>query len=289
MVKINGNTDLYALMGYPAKHSLSPFIHNYFFNKYDLNSVYLSFEIIPSDFKTAFSGAKKIGFSGINLTMPFKEDSLNYLEELDEDAKAIKSANTVKINKNERKTKGFNTDISGLIRSLDDHNFNWGVSSCLIIGAGGAAKSAVYALIKKKTEKIYIFSRTASRANEIKILFNNHDFTKIIILNDLNIAPLKEISLIINCTPLGMKLNDSSMDNNILPIPESWNLNKKFVFEMVYNPTHTVLVKKSIKDGAEVIFGTEMLLNQAAFSFEIWKGFFPDLTYLKNYFKNSIK
>lgn len=286
--KINGYTDLYALMGYPARHSFSPFIHNYFFNKYKINSVYLSFEILPIDFKTAFSGAHKLGFSGINLTMPFKEEVLNYIEELDEDAKTIKAVNTIKFDKEKKIIKGFNTDINGFMKSLDDNYFKWDESNCLVIGAGGAAKSSIYALIKKKVKSIYIYNRTIDRAYEIKSLFKEIKNNKLIILKELNIAPINEINLIVNCTPIGMGENNI-LDDNTIPIPLDWNLNKKYVFEMVYNPVYTSLVKKSIKDGAKVIFGTEMLLNQAAFSFEIWKGFFPDLRYLKKYFKNSFK
>ena len=286
--KINGYTELFALMGYPAKHSLSPFIHNYFFNKYKINSVYLSFEILPSDFKTAFFGAYKSGFSGINLTMPFKEEVLNYVEELDEDALVTKAVNTIKFDKEKKVIKGFNTDIKGFIKSLDDKSYQWDNSNCLVIGAGGAAKSSIYALIKKKVKSIYIYNRTVDRAYEIKTLFKEIENNKLIITEELNIAPINEVNLIVNCTPIGMEKNNIS-DDNTIPIPLDWNLNRKFVFEMVYKPVYTPLVKKSIKDGAKVIFGTEMLLNQAAFSFEIWKGFFPDLRYLKKYFKNCFK
>ena len=286
--KINGYTELFALMGYPAKHSLSPFIHNYFFNKYKINSIYLSFEILPIDFKTAFLGAYKSGFSGINLTMPFKEEVLNYVEELDEDALVTKAVNTIKFDKEKKVIKGFNTDIKGFMKSLDDNCFKWDESNCLVIGAGGAAKSSIYALIKKKVKSIYIYNRTVDRAYEIKSLFKEIENNKLIITEELNIAPINEINLIVNCTPIGMEKNNIS-DDNTIPIPLDWNLNRKFVFEMVYKPVYTPLVKKSIKDGAKVIFGTEMLLNQAAFSFEIWKGFFPDLRYLKKYFKNCFK
>jgi len=286
--QINGYTELFALMGYPAKHSLSPFIHNYFFNKYKINSVYLSFEILPSDFKAAFFGAYKLGFSGINLTMPFKEEVLNYVEELDEDALVTKAVNTIKFDKEKKVIKGFNTDIKGFIKSLDDKSYQWDNSNCLVIGAGGAAKSSIYALIKKKVKSIYIYNRTVNRAYEIKTLFKEIENNKLIITEELNIAPINDINLIINCTPIGMEKNNIS-DDNTMPIPLNWNLNRKFVFEMVYNPIYTLLVKKSIKDGAKVIFGTEMLLNQAAFSFEIWKEFLPDLRYLKKYFKNSFK
>lgn len=287
MKKISGHTELYALMGYPAKHSLSPFIHNYFFKKYDLDAVYLSFEIIPSEFKIAFLGGWKLGLSGINLTMPFKEDSTRYIDELDEDAAATGSVNTIKFDKQDGKIKGFNTDITGFIKSLDDHKFDLKESAVLVIGAGGAAKSAVYALLKNKVKDIYIHNRNPEKADGIKILFNKIYPEKIIVIKDLNQVPVKEIKLIINCTPIGMK--QYLKEKIEIPIPQAWDLENKFIFEMVYEPLITPFVKKAIKEGAEVIYGTEMLLNQASFSFETWTGIYPELTYLKKHFKDSIK
>lgn len=288
MKKISGYTELYALLGYPAKHSLSPFIHNYFFNKYNLDAVYLSFEIIPSEFKIAFLGGWKLGLSGINLTMPFKEDSIKYIDNLDENATATGSVNTIKFDKQSGKIKGFNSDIPGFIESLDDHGFDCKKSKCLVVGAGGSAKSTVYALLKNKIETIYIYNRNSAKAAEIEILFNKTYPGKIIVVEDLNQVPINEIKLITNCTPIGMK-QDHLKEKAVIPVPQEWDLKNKFVFEMVYDPLVTPFLKKAIKDGAEVIYGTEMLLNQASFSFEIWTGIYPDLTYLKKYFKNSIK
>jgi len=288
MKKISGCTELYALLGNPAKHSLSPLIHNYFFKKYNLDAVYLSFEIIPSEFKTAFLGAWELGLSGINLTMPFKEDSLKYIDELDENAKNTGSVNTVKFDRKNRKIKGFNSDITGLTKSLCDHGFDFKKSKCLVIGAGGSARSSVYALLENQIENIYIYNRNQKKAEKIKILFDKISPGKIIVLKDFNQVPLKEIKLIINCTPIGMKQKDL-YEKPEIPIPSTWNLINKFVFEMVYEPLATPFVKKALKDGAEVIYGTEMLLNQASFSFEMWTGIYPNITYLKKRFKDSIK
>jgi len=299
--RISGFTKLYALLGYPAKHSLSPFIHNYFFSKYNIDSIYLSFEVIPNNFKNAFLGALSLGLYGVNLTMPFKEESLKYINEIDEDVKYIKAANTIIFDNEKEIIKGFNTDINGFIKSLDDKFFKWKNSNCLIVGAGGVAKSVAYGLLKKDVKSIFIYNRTTKRAYGIKSLFKDIENNKLIVIDDINNVPINEINLIINCTSIGMKLenyknnnnNDDNLNNNSnefsnsLPIPINWNLKNKFIFEMVYNPTNTALVKKSINDGAKIIFGTEMLLNQAAFSFKIWNGIFPDLRYLKKYFKNS--
>ncbi|MCL6088342.1 MAG: shikimate dehydrogenase, partial [Actinobacteria bacterium] len=265
-VKINSSTDLYALFGYPAKHSFSPFIQNYFFKRNNINSVYLSFEIKPSDINEAFNGAKKIGFSGLNLTMPFKETLIDKIDEMDNDAGLVKSVNTIKFNNTTGRTRGFNTDIPGFIKSLDDVNFTWNNSACLVIGAGGVAKSSIYSLIKKNTAKIYLYNRTIKKAFDLKsVFYNKQDSRRIVVAEDLNSVPLKEINLIVNCSSAGMNLKSTDSDNvSIMPVPEDWDLKNKIVFEMVYDPVITRLVKKSLKDGAKIIYGTDMLLNQAA-------------------------
>ncbi|MHB1345942.1 MAG: shikimate dehydrogenase [Candidatus Humimicrobiaceae bacterium] len=288
MKRISGTTELYALLGNPAKHSLSPFIQNHFFKRYNIDAVYLSFEIDPSEFRAAFNGAQKLGISGLNLTMPFKEYSLEYMDELDENAAATGSVNTIKFDNRSKKINGFNSDIPGLIKSLDDHGFEFKKSNCLIIGAGGSAKSSVYALLKNKIKNIYIYNRNSARADNIKILFDKIHPGKVFTVNDLSQSMAKEINLIINCTPIGMKQDDKPETDEI-PIPAEWDLKNKFVFELVYKPLITPFVKKAVRDGADVIYGTELLLNQASFSFEIWTGIYPDLANLKKYFKDSIK
>src|SRR5680860_227030 len=282
MKTISGYTELYALLGYPAKHSLSPFIHNYFFKKYDIDAIYLSFEVIPSEFKAALLGCAKLGFGGINLTMPFKEDAVKYIDKLDNNASVTNSVNTIKFSKQESNIGGFNTDISGFLKSLNDHCFEYVKSKCLVIGAGGSAKSIVYALLENNVGTVYIHNRTSLKAREIKIMFDNAGQEKIIVVEDLNMAPINEINLVINCTPIGMK-RDRLEESALIPVPARWNLKNKFVFEMVYNPVKTPFIKKALSDGSEVIYGTEILLNQAAFSFDIWTGIFPDLIYFINF------
>lgn len=287
MKTVSGYTELYALLGCPAKHSLSPFIHNYFFKKYNIDAVYLSFEVMPADFKTALQGCSKLGFCGVNLTMPFKEDSVKYIDRLDDNASATGSVNTIKFNRQDSSLEGCNTDISGFIKSLDDHGFEYEKSKCLVIGAGGSAKSIVYALLIKKAKAIYIYNRSIAKAYQIKTLSDKTGLGEIIVVEDLNQTPTSEINLIINCTPIGMK-QDLSKESNLIPVPQGWNLKNKFVFEMVYNPLITPFIKKALDEGGEVIYGTEILLNQAAFSFKIWTGIFPELTYLKKHFKKKL-
>jgi len=158
------------------------------------------------------------------------------------------------------------TDINGLINCLKNKDFKWKSSQALVLGAGGAARSSIYGLLTKKIKKIYIYNRSLDRAKNIRKLFNNDD--RIEIIKYLNNVNAKEINLIINCTPIGMTIDDNL--GNKMPIPENWDLYGKFVVEMVYKPVETLLAVKAKKQKAVLINGWDILLSQAAFSFKIW-------------------
>ncbi|MBN1298822.1 MAG: shikimate dehydrogenase [Actinobacteria bacterium] len=337
-MRVTSKTKLIGLLGNPSRHSLSPLIQNHFLLRYGLDYLYLSFEPLEEDLASAFNGAKSLNFKGLNITMPFKEKIYSLLDWADSTVFITKSVNTVIFDNNSLACTGFSTDGDGLIKSLEDKEFFWDGSKCLVIGAGGAARSALYSLYKKPLKKIYIFDieydksvdmlntmtaqilmmsddRTVAisqGANDIKFkpVFKNHDIFKVnkrsaenrnskikkiytknadILLDGIDsrfkiLTNIKDIEnefesldLIINCTPVGMAINGDKENINRCPLPISWNLKNKYIFDMVYKPLETVLIKKAVKDGAAaVIGGTEMLINQAAFSFNIWFDIMPD-------------
>lgn len=277
---IGPDTKIIALIGNPVRHSLSPGIHNYFIKKYSFNSVYLAFEVKEENLKEAFTGARRLGFLGLNVTMPFKEKVFRLIDRADPAAKVIKSINTVKFDNKKGISEGFNTDVAGFMRSLDDKSFKWGISSCLVIGAGGAARGAVYGMLRKKVRRIWIYNRDAARAKKIINDMGDEGAGKIRVLEKID--GLKNeiggIGLIVNCTPLGM---DIKSYKRLIPVPETWNLEGKFVFDMVYNPVETLLLKKAKKEGAAAIDGIDLLVNQAAESFKIWFGIMPETEYIE--------
>lgn len=284
---INGYTDIYGLLGYPARHSYSPVIHNYLFKKNSINSVYLAFEIKPDNFKECVSCFKILKFKGFNLTMPFKKDIIPYLDKISRDASIINSVNTVV--RTGDIYEGFNTDLDGFIKSLEEKEFNFTDSCALVLGAGSTAGSTVLGLLKKKVKKIYLFNRTADRAFELKDRLRKYFDEEIIILENLKYLgseDLKRIDLVVNCTSVGM---DGLSGSENMPVPENWCLKDKFVFEMIYKPAETMFLIKAKSEKAVIINGLDMLVNQALASFEIWEGFFPDKKDLMEYFKNSVK
>lgn len=282
-MKINSKTRLLGLFGNPSKHSLSPAIQNFFLSEYGQNCVYLSFEPESSNLKVSFNGAKSLSFIGINVTMPFKEDVFKLADMADEAASVFKAVNTVKFLDEEGSNKavGYSTDGAGVIKSLEDKDFSWNEKRCLVLGAGGAAKSAVYSIFQKPVKEIFVFDILPEKTDYmLELLGNPQKIRPLKRLADIE-EELNGIDLIINCTPAGM--DTGNIENiNLLAVPDHWNLKDKYVFDMVYKPFNTRLIKKAEREGAaEIIPGIEMLINQAAFSFKIWFDIMPDERLLK--------
>lgn len=285
---ISSSTKVIALIGKPVKHSLSPRIQNFFINKYSKDAVYLTFEFEHKDLKEAFNGAKKLGFMGLNVTMPYKGEVFKLVDKPDKVSSIIKSVNTVKFDQEQGISTGFNTDVEGLLRSLDKKKFKWTDSKCLIIGAGGAARGAIYGALQKRIKKIFVYNRTKEKVADIISDFKSVGSKKIEALNSINDInyEIEHIDLIVNCTPVGM---GTESHKDMLPVPESWKLKGKFVFDMVYKPIETGFIRKAKKERATVINGIDLLINQAALSFRIWFGILPAIDDVRKMILDNIE
>jgi shikimate dehydrogenase len=285
---ISSKTKLLCLIGNPAGHSLSPKIQNYFLGKNNIDAVYVTFEPSPADIENAFMGAKNLGFKGMNVTMPFKESVYKFLDRPDNDCRLTGSVNTVNFSGKNHISEGFNSDVSGFIMSLDNKGFPWKQSSCLVLGAGGTAKSTVLGLLKKNVNRVYLYNRTRSKAEKIKDKYKETGSHVIKIIKNLDSIKeeIVKTRLIVNCTPLGMEMNSY---RNVLPIPEYWDLGGKYIFEMVYYPVKTRLIKKAESEGAEVIDGLDMLINQGAMSFFRWFGIVPGTGEIKTIINKELE
>ncbi|MCJ7665581.1 MAG: shikimate dehydrogenase [Actinobacteria bacterium] len=266
------------LFGNPAMHSLSPLIHNSFLERTGIDAVYLTFEFSLKSLAEAFLGAKKLGVLGLNITMPFKEHICRLTDSVDPRSAIIGSVNTIKFNSGKRGSMGYNTDVDGFTRSLEENGFDWSGSKCLVIGAGGSAKSSVFALLEKPVKKVYIYNRTTIKAEEIRNSYPMEKRIKIEVLDRLEEINPADMGLICNCTPLGMENSNLS---DMMPVPDKWDLRDIFLFEMVYKPLNTRLLEKGKNEGARVIDGLDMLINQAASSFKIWFDVLPETNGIK--------
>lgn len=272
MVRINGETKLFGLIGQPVNHSLSPLIQNTLSHVMGINNVYVCFDISPRDLELKVKSLINLGVKGFNVTMPHKENVIQYLDSLSESARYVNAVNTVLVKDNH--VKGFNTDCDGFIRSLKESSGK-GVKGdkVLMLGAGGAAKAIAVGLLRDGCDKLYIHNRTAKRAYDLKESLN--DFCeKIVVIDDVE-GVFNETDVIVNTTSVGM--HGDLVNKSPLPDRIMFNSNQRVV-DIIYSPKETLLLKEAKKRGAYVLNGFPMLFWQAVIAFEIWN----DVTVEKN-------
>lgn len=270
--QINGKTKLAGIIGYPLTYTLSPKIQNIAFSNTGLNWCYVPLRVENKNLFNAMKGLKALGFKGVNVTMPYKESILEYIDELDPSAKIVEAVNTISII--EEKLIGYNTDGTGFLKSIqEDANFDLKDKKALITGAGGAAKSIAVSLASAEVTKIIILNRTLEKAQIIEKLlkkfFQNIEISSFDFNADLKKA-FSEVDVIINTTPIGM---DAAI--NQTPAPVEYILDKHFVYDLIYQPKETLFLNQAKKRGAKTLNGIGMLVYQGAASFEIWTGIYP--------------
>lgn len=267
---VKATTDIYGIFGHPVKHSLSPDMHNSAFNTLGLNSVYVAFDIDPESIEEATRAIRVMGIRGINITIPHKQTIIPYLDEVSPDAKLTGAVNTVK-NEN-GKLLGYNTDVGGFLRAIrEDLDFSPEGNTLFLIGAGGAARAVLSAFCMNGGAVVYITDiikdKALELANQFKANFQNITIETVELDNqNLIEQKLNEADILVNASPAGMDSVGS------LDIPLT-SLNKNaVVYDLVYKPPDTSLLKEAKQLGHKASGGLSMLLYQGAESFEIWTG-----------------
>lgn len=264
-MNITSETKIYGLIGYPVKHSVSPQIHNAAFKTIGINAVYLTFEVKKEFLKKALDGVKALGIKGLNVTIPHKVNVIKYLNKLTYEANLIGAVNTI-LNE-DGKLIGFNTDYTGVLKTFETYKIDLTNKKIVLLGAGGAAKAIAFA-IAEKASSLIILNRTKRKAvNLVKEL--NKKLKVNALGNSLTFKALKnslkDADILINATSVGMEPNV----NQTLVAKEL--LQKDMVvFDIIYNPLETKLLKEAREIGAKCINGVEMLVQQAAEAFKIW-------------------
>jgi shikimate dehydrogenase len=255
----------FCIIGDPINHTLSPLIHNTAFFYLNLNYSYIAFKVSQFDLEDSIHSLKRINAAGFNVTLPHKESIIKYIDGLSEEAKTTGAVNTV--NNEDGKFIGYNTDIHGIITPIEERGINLDDAQILILGAGGSCRAALVALSKKKgIQNINIVNRDQNRLNKVIELGKKMGLNcSPLDYNDINL--LRETSLksnlIINTTSIGLN-NESS------PLKSNFMMKNAFVFDIIYRPLYTDLLRNAKEAGSNIIFGYEMLIHQAAKSFEIW-------------------
>jgi 3-dehydroquinate dehydratase/shikimate dehydrogenase len=247
-------TRVYGVVGAPIAHSLSPAIMNAAFRRENVNAVYLGLH--AKTLKDLLTCVREIPIHGISVTMPYKEAILPHLDNTDAHTTKIGACNTV-VRAQDGKLYGFNTDAAGIVRPLERRLNTLEGARILVIGAGGAARAAVFGL-KERGSEVYILNRSAAPAKKLA-----HQARARIVKR----PDLKKLAfdVIINATPVGMgNLRESPLQEH--------EINARYVFDMIYDPPETRFLKLAKERGAQAIPGIEMFVHQAARQFEIWTG-----------------
>ena len=251
----------YLVIGNPIEHSLSPKLHNYWFEKNNINANYDRRKIDKSEIQDIINEIKNNKLDGINVTVPFKSDVIPFLDTLSEESQITQSVNT--IYKQDKKLIGHNTDIKGFELSLKETKFDLENKTIFILGAGGVVPSIIYALKKLGVSKIMISNRTKQKTENLKKFFSN--------INIVDWGDQPNFDIIINATSLGLNKEDNIGLN-------FKNINKeKLFYDVIYNPKETNFLKTGKSLGCSVSNGKMMFIYQAFEAFRLWHNVKPEI------------
>jgi shikimate dehydrogenase len=271
MIHITGTTRLVGVLGYPVRHSLSPDMHNAAFDALNMDWCYVPFEVAPERLEQAMTGLAALGVVGVNLTIPHKRGVVPLLDEVRGDARVTGSVNTVHFEGG--RAIGYSTDGDGFLGALADLGVNPAGIRAVVLGAGGSAAAIVVALARAGAAAITIANRTAERAQRLAELVASQPALG----TEIAVTPwcpeslgstLEEANLLVNTTSVGMK----GSEQQTLPVPaEAWRPDLA-VYDIVYTPLETPLLRSARERGGRALGGARMLVLQGAISFEIWAG-----------------
>ena len=238
-------------------------MHNAAFAALGLNWRYVAFEVDPKNLRAAIEGAKAMNFAGINLTVPHKLLAVDMVDELDDSAQKWGAVNTIKFEKG--RATGFNTDAEAIVTSLrEDLKVGLRGAKVLLLGAGGAGRTAALKLAAEDVAELFLVNRTTSKAEEIAGEIKKQFPSMKVFVG----YPKSNVDLILNATSLGLKPDDTSpLDEKQFPLTQT-----AAVYDMIYRPAETALLAAAKAAGCQTANGLGMLLHQGAKAFEIWTG-----------------
>ena len=252
----------YLVIGNPISHSLSPVLHNYWIKQNKLNAIYEKKKLNDNELKNIILEVRQGNINGINVTVPFKNTIIPYLDELSDEAEKTQAVNTIYL-KN-KKVYGHNTDIEGFEKAIRKTNFDFVNKKILILGAGGVVPSIIYASMKMNFSKIFVTNRTKRRAEKIKNIFNS--------IKLINWGEIPEFDVIINATSVGLNKEDK-INLDLTKIGKN-----KLFYDVIYNPGETNFLNLGKKSGNKYENGKLMFIYQAFSAFKLWHGIEPTIS-----------
>lgn len=271
----------FGLIGYPLSHSMSKVIQEAAFKSVELDGTYDILETEQEDLIPRLKYLRANGYKGFNVTIPLKVPITLFLDGVDNVANVVGSANTIKI-KDNQELYGYNTDVYGFVEAIPE-NFRKEIENnpVAILGNGGAARAVGVGLAILKPSKLDFYARNIINASEMaKNLRDNFPAIEINCKQIENLKDLSEYKLLVNTTPIGMRskaMGISPIDENVVKTMDK----NSVIYDIVYNPLKTELIKYAKKHGIKTIQGLDMLIYQGAKAFEIWTGKKPDVLKMK--------
>ena len=266
-MNIDGKTRLIGLIGNPVEHTLSPVIHNGISEVMDINSVYMPFKVEKDGLIQAVKGAYALNILGMNVTVPYKNQVMEAIVEVDDAAKKIGAVNTLVRVDALHGYKGYNTDMLGLRRQINEDGIVLKDQSVVILGAGGAAKAVVYMCLLEGAKKIYLLNRTLQKAEEIAKEMNEAESPKIIPMELSKYRDISEKELIVfQATSIGLSPN---IDDVVIE-DENFYQKVKIGVDLIYNPAETKFMQLVKKAGGQAFNALKMLLYQGVIAYELW-------------------
>ena len=278
---IKGSTNIVGLIGHPVEHSFSPPMHNAAFGALGMDYAYVAFDVDPLNLKSAIEGAKSLNIKGFNVTIPHKIEVMKHLDGIDDVAGLIGAVNTIDF----KNMKGYNTDGIGAVKAIEEVT-SIKDKNVVVAGAGGASRAISFYIAKYGAETLTILNRNVEKADSLAGDVLDSD-----LIGDVKSDSISEIrsyiddaDILIDTTPVGMHPN---VDAEPIVVAEDMHENLA-VFDAVYNPNETVLIKESLKAGAKPVYGIKMLLYQGVESFKIWTGREPPVDVMEDALRKTL-
>ncbi len=265
-MKTSGKTMVCGVMGCPIEHSMSPMMHNYYSEQMGVDMTYVPFKVQPERVGDAVRGAFALNVTGVNVTVPHKQAVMEHLCGMDEAAEAIGAVNTLV--RDELGYKGYNTDAAGLFRAMTEAGMEIQDKTCILLGAGGAAKAAAYVLAKEGAARVYVLNRSVDKARALSDDINGRFGRELLVplaLSEWRSIPEKGC-LAVQTTSVGMH-----PDVEAAPVTEPEFYEKLgAAFDVIYTPVETKFMKLAAAAGARTSNGLDMLLYQGIAAYELW-------------------
>ncbi len=263
---IGGKTTVCGVIGCPIEHTISPLMHNFYAGRLGLDLAYLPFLVQPDQVGAAVSGAFALNIQGLNVTVPHKQGVMPHLTGIDEAASVIGAVNTLV--RTADGYKGYNTDAAGLKRAMQEEQISITGQTCILLGAGGAAKAALYMLAKEGAGKIYLLNRSVEKAGQLA-----RHISQTLGYTSVEVGPIdawqgiqEEKCLAIQTTSVGMYPHP---DDILIEDPAFYDKLHTAV-DIIYTPMETGFMKRAEAAGAKTMNGLTMLMYQGIAAFELW-------------------